>query len=315
MKGRSLSLIPKSIVNYVTGVSERSQQRCDLKDDGDMAEVSRSSVILEPTVIVRMGENNSINRVPALVCCFYCCSIEQYELLKIALILVIHTFKRGFFTMNQTLLSSYGTPFERVERALIALRVGQGVMVLDDENRENEGDMVFAAETMTVEQMALTIRHGSGIVCLCLTEERRQQLELPMMVENNSSQYQTAFTVTIEAAQGVTTGVSAADRITTIQAAIAEDAQPSDLNRPGHVFPLRAQSGGVLIRRGHTEATIDLVTMAGFKPAGVLCELTKDDGSMARAPEVIEFAKQHNMPIVTIEDLVSYRLKIAKAAS
>ncbi|CDL79370.1 3,4-dihydroxy-2-butanone-4-phosphate synthase [Xenorhabdus cabanillasii] len=217
--------------------------------------------------------------------------------------------------MNQTLLSSYGTPFERVERAIAALRAGHGVMVLDDENRENEGDMIFVAETMTVEQMALTIRHGSGIVCLCMTEKRRQQLQLPMMVENNSSQYQTAFTVTIEAAQGVTTGVSAADRITTIRAAIADDAQPNDLNRPGHVFPLRAHNGGVLTRRGHTEATIDLVKLAGFKPAGVLCELTNDDGSMARAPEVIEFAKQHDMPVVTIDDLVDYRIKLEKAVS
>ncbi|GAA3583562.1 3,4-dihydroxy-2-butanone-4-phosphate synthase [Gibbsiella greigii] len=209
--------------------------------------------------------------------------------------------------MNQTLLSDFGTPTERVERALDALRNGRGVMVLDDENRENEGDMIFAAETMTVEQMALTIRHGSGIVCLCITEERRQQLELPMMVVNNSSHFQTAFTVTIEAAQGVTTGVSAADRLTTIRAAIADNATPSDLNRPGHVFPLRAQPGGVLNRRGHTEATIDLVSMAGFKPAGVLCELTNDDGSMAHAPEVIEFAKQHDMLVLTIEDLVAYR--------
>ncbi|REF26935.1 3,4-dihydroxy-2-butanone 4-phosphate synthase [Xenorhabdus cabanillasii] len=217
--------------------------------------------------------------------------------------------------MNQTLLSSYGTPFERVERAIAALRAGHGVMVLDDENRENEGDMIFVAETMTVEQMALTIRYGSGIVCLCMTEKRRQQLQLPMMVENNSSQYQTAFTVTIEAAQGVTTGVSAADRITTIRAAIADDAQPNDLNRPGHVFPLRAHNGGVLTRRGHTEATIDLVKLAGFKPAGVLCELTNDDGSMARAPEVIEFAKQHDMPVVTIDDLVDYRIKLEKAVS
>ena len=167
--------------------------------------------------------------------------------------------------MNQTLLSDFGTPVERVERALEALRNGRGVMVLDDENRENEGDMIFAAETMTVEQMALTIRHGSGIVCLCITEDRRQQLELPMMVTNNSSQFQTAFTVTIEAAQGVTTGVSASDRLTTIRAAVADNAKPSDLNRPGHVFPLRAQPGGVLSRRGHTEATIDLVTLAGFK--------------------------------------------------
>lgn len=209
--------------------------------------------------------------------------------------------------MNQTLLSDFGTPTERVERALEALRNGRGVMVLDDENRENEGDMIFAAETMTVEQMALTIRHGSGIVCMCITEERRQQLELPMMVTNNSSQFQTAFTVTIEAAQGVTTGVSASDRLTTIRAAVAENAKPSDLNRPGHVFPLRAQPGGVLSRRGHTEATIDLVAMAGFKPAGVLCELTNDDGSMAHAPEVITFAKQHDMVVLTIEDLVAYR--------
>ncbi|PVZ85103.1 3,4-dihydroxy-2-butanone-4-phosphate synthase [Serratia sp. S1B] len=217
--------------------------------------------------------------------------------------------------MNQTLLSDFGTPLERVEHALDALRNGRGVMVLDDENRENEGDMIFAAETMTVEQMALTIRHCSGIVCLCITEERRQQLELPMMVSNNSSQFQTAFTVTIEAAQGVTTGVSAADRLTTIRAAIADNAKPSDLHRPGHVFPLRAQPGGVLNRRGHTEATVDLVSLAGFKPAGVLCELTNDDGSMAHAPEVIAFAKQHDMVVLTIEDLVAYRQAQEKKVS
>lgn len=216
--------------------------------------------------------------------------------------------------MNQTLLSEFGNPFERVERAIDALRAGNGVMVLDDENRENEGDMVFPAQTMTTEQMALSIRHGSGIVCLCITEERRQQLELPMMVENNTSHFHTAFTVTIEAAQGVTTGVSASDRLTTVRAATAEHAKPSDLNRPGHVFPLRAQPGGVLTRGGHTEATIDLVTLAGFKPAGVLCELTNDDGTMARAPEVIAFAKKHNMPVLTIEDLVAYRLREEKKA-
>ncbi len=209
--------------------------------------------------------------------------------------------------MNQTLFSEFGTPEQRVKRAVAALREGRGVMVLDDENRENEGDMIFAAETMTVEQMALTIRHGSGIVCLCLTEERRQQLELPMMVENNTSSYGTSFTVTIEAAEGVTTGVSAKDRITTIRAAIADNAKPSDLNRPGHVFPLRACDGGVLTRGGHTEATIDLVTLAGFKSAGVLCELTNDDGSMAHVPEAITFAKAHNMPVVSIGDLVAWR--------
>ena len=217
--------------------------------------------------------------------------------------------------MNQTLLSDFGTPMERVERALAALREGRGVMVLDDENRENEGDMIFPAETMTEEQMALIIRHGSGIVCLCITEERRLQLDLPMMVSNNTSHYGTAFTVTIEAAEGVTTGVSAKDRLTTVRAASAEGAKPSDLHRPGHVFPLRAQNGGVLTRRGHTEATIDLVTLAGFRSAGVLCELTNDDGTMARAPEVIVFANKHNMPVVTIDDLVAYRQSQEKIAS
>lgn len=217
--------------------------------------------------------------------------------------------------MNQTLFSSFGNAFERVEQAVAALREGRGVMVLDDESRENEGDMIFAAETMTTEQMALTIRHGSGIVCLCITEERRQQLDLPMMVENNTSAYGTGFTVTIEAAEGVTTGVSAADRVTTVRAAIADNAKPSDLNRPGHVFPLRAQPGGVLTRGGHTEATIDLVTLAGFKPTGVLCELTNDDGSMARAPECITFAREHNMAVVTIEDLVAYRQEHEQKAS
>ncbi|MEY0462128.1 3,4-dihydroxy-2-butanone-4-phosphate synthase, partial [Providencia rettgeri] len=178
--------------------------------------------------------------------------------------------------------------------------------------RENEGDMVFVAETMTTEQMAMSIRHGSGIVCVCITEERRQQLDLPMMVENNTSHFHTAFTVTIEAAQGVTTGVSAADRLTTVRAAAADNAKPSDLNRPAHVFPLRAQPGGVLTRGGHTEASIDLATLAGFNPVAVLCELTNDDGTMARAPEVVTFAKQHDMPVLTIEDLVAYRLRVEK---
>jgi len=217
--------------------------------------------------------------------------------------------------MNQTLLSAFGTPSERVERALVSLREGRGAMVLDDENRENEGDMIFPAETMTVEQMALTIRHGSGIVCLCITEENRKHLALPMMVENNTSAFGTGFTVSIEAANGVTTGVSAADRITTIRAAIADNAQSSDLHSPGHIFPLRAQPGGVLTRGGHTEATIDLVSLAGFKPAGVLCELTNDDGTMARAPECIEFARKHNMAVVTIEDLITYRQVLERKAS
>ncbi|AYA05611.1 MULTISPECIES: 3,4-dihydroxy-2-butanone-4-phosphate synthase [Rahnella] len=217
--------------------------------------------------------------------------------------------------MNQTLLSEFGTSAERVERAIDAMRNGVGVLVLDDEDRENEGDLIFAAENMTVEQMALTIRHGSGIVCLTMNEDSRKKLDLPMMVENNSSPFQTPFTVTIEAVEGVTTGVSAADRITTIRAAIKDGAKPSDLNRPGHIFPLRAQAGGVLSRGGHTEASVDLATLAGLKPYGVLCELTNDDGSMAHAPEVIVFARRHNMPVVTIADLVAYRQAQTRQAS
>ncbi len=211
--------------------------------------------------------------------------------------------------MNQTLLSEFGSAEQRVENALAALRDGRGVMVLDNEDRENEADMIFPAETMTTQQMALMIRHGSGIICLCITEQLRRHLHLPMMVENNTSAYGTGFTVTIEAAQGVTTGVSAQDRLTTIKAAIADEAKASDLHRPGHVFPLRAMEGGVLTRTGHTEATIDLVRLAGYKSAGVLCELTNDDGSMARAPEAIVFARQHSMPVVTIDDLVAWRMK------
>ncbi|HIF9238345.1 TPA: 3,4-dihydroxy-2-butanone-4-phosphate synthase [Photobacterium damselae] len=210
--------------------------------------------------------------------------------------------------MNQSLLAQFGTPFERVEIALNTIRQGKGVLVVDDEDRENEGDIIFAAETLTSQQMAIMIRECSGIVCLCLTEERTKQLELPMMVENNTSANQTGFTVTIEAAEGVTTGVSAADRVTTVKAAIADNAQPSDLNRPGHIFPLKANSNGVLGRRGHTEATIDLMRLAGLKPYGVLCELTNPDGTMARLPEVISFGEKFDMPVLTIEDLVAYRL-------
>lgn len=217
--------------------------------------------------------------------------------------------------MDQTLLSQFGSPEQRVEAALAALRAGLGVLVVDDEDRENEGDLIFAAESMTTAQMALMIRACSGIVCLCLTPERTRQLALPMMVETNSSQFQTAFTVTIEAAQGVTTGVSAQDRLTTIRAAIADQAQPQDLHRPGHVFPLRAREGGVLTRRGHTEATVDLMRLSGLKPYGVLCELTNEDGTMSRLPEVVAFAHQHRMPVLSIEDLVAYRLSCDQAAS
>ncbi|OCG38364.1 3,4-dihydroxy-2-butanone-4-phosphate synthase [Gilliamella sp. Gris1-4] len=209
--------------------------------------------------------------------------------------------------MNQFNLNEFGTPIERVKKAIASIKAGQGVLVLDDEDRENEGDIIWAAESITIEQMALTIRYGSGIVCLCLPKKYCDELNLPMMVENNTSKNNTAFTISIEAANGVTTGVSAADRVTTIKAAVNDNAKPSDLNHPGHVFPLVAKEGGVLVRRGHTEASIDLVTLAGLKPAAVLCELTNDNGTMARAPEVVKFAKQYHMPVVTIEDIVEYR--------
>lgn len=213
--------------------------------------------------------------------------------------------------MNQlSLLSEFGDPANRVEKALTALKKGQGVLLLDDENRENEGDLIYSAESITPEQMALMIRECSGIVCLCLTDRQANILQLPLMVTDNTSANQTAFTVSIEAKVGVTTGVSAKDRVTTIKTAINNGAHADDLARPGHVFPLRARTGGVLSRRGHTEGTVDLMQMAGLQPAGVLCELTNPDGSMAKTAEVVLFAKQHDMPVLTIEDIVQYRQSI-----
>ncbi|WP_063344255.1 3,4-dihydroxy-2-butanone-4-phosphate synthase [Vibrio jasicida] len=210
--------------------------------------------------------------------------------------------------MNQSsLLAEFGDPITRVENALIALKEGRGVLLLDDEDRENEGDIIYSVEHLTNEQMALMIRECSGIVCLCLTDAQADKLELPPMVVNNNSANQTAFTVSIEAKQGVTTGVSAADRVTTIKTAANPNAKPDDLARPGHVFPLRARPGGVMTRRGHTEGTIDLMQMAGLQPAGVLCEVTNPDGTMAKAPEIVAFGRLHNMPVLTIEDMVTYR--------
>jgi len=209
--------------------------------------------------------------------------------------------------MNQNLLTQFGNPIERVEGALSSLGQGQGVLVTDDENRENEGDLIFAAESLTDSQMAMLIRECSGIVCLCLTDEKVESLELPMMVATNSSRFQTAFTISIEAAAGVSTGVSAADRVMTVKTAIADDARPQDLSHPGHVFPLKAAKGGVLKRAGHTEATVDLMRLAGLKPCGVLCELTNPDGTMARMPEIVEFANRNGIPVVSIDDLIAYR--------
>ncbi|WP_085900551.1 3,4-dihydroxy-2-butanone-4-phosphate synthase [Kiloniella majae] len=215
---------------------------------------------------------------------------------------------------HQSLLAQFGTPYERVEKALSSMRAGKGVLVVDDEDRENEGDLIFAAETLTNEQMAMLIRECSGIVCLCMTDEKLRSLDLPQMVQDNNSSMGTGFTVTIEAKVGVTTGVSAADRVTTVKTAIADDCKPDDLARPGHVFPLRAMAGGVLTRQGHTEATCDLSAMAGWKPAGVLCEVTNPDGTMARLPEIIEFGQKHDLPVVSIDDIILYRKKTETAA-
>ena len=195
----------------------------------------------------------------------------------------------------------------RLRIALDALRHGRAVILQDDDERENEGDLIVAAERITVPMMATLIRECSGIVCLCLTDEHLQRLALAPMVVNNGSRYGTAFTVSIEARDGVTTGVSAADRVTTVRAAMARGAGSADLVSPGHVFPLRAAPGGVLERRGHTEGAVELARLAGLQPAAVLCELMNPDGSMMRGPELLAFSRQHGFPMLTIDELVAYR--------
>ncbi|KAG0194353.1 hypothetical protein DFQ28_000599 [Apophysomyces sp. BC1034] len=195
----------------------------------------------------------------------------------------------------------------RIAVALQAMREGRPVILQDDFDRENEADLIVAAEKLTIETMALLIRECSGIVCLCLPDAKIRQLALPQMVPANQSRHGTAFTVSIEARDGVSTGVSAADRLTTIRAAIADPAKPTDIVRPGHVFPLRSQPGGVLARRGHTEGTVELCWLAGLKPAGVLCELMNPDGTMTRGNDVERFAALHGLPMLTIEELVDFR--------
>lgn len=195
----------------------------------------------------------------------------------------------------------------RMQAALAAMRAGLPVILLDDFDRENEADLILAAEKMTVETMALLIRECSGIVCLCLSADKVRALELAPMAADNGSRYGTPFTVSIEARDGVTTGVSAADRLTTVRAAIAADAVPADLVRPGHVFPLRATPGGVLARKGHTEGSVDLAVLAGLQPAAVLCELMNPDGSMMRGAAIERFARTHGMPILTIAEIIAWR--------
>ena len=197
---------------------------------------------------------------------------------------------------------------ERVRRAIDAVRCGEMVILVDDEDRENEGDLVMAAELVTPEAINFMAKHARGLICLSLTEERIDKLQIPMMVHDNNTPFGTAFTVSIEARTGVTTGISAADRARTIQVAVDPEAKPKDLVRPGHVFPLRARDGGVLVRTGQTEGSVDLARLAGLKPAGVICEIMNDDGTMARMPDLERFAQEHGLILVSVADLIEYRL-------
>jgi 3,4-dihydroxy 2-butanone 4-phosphate synthase / GTP cyclohydrolase II len=200
------------------------------------------------------------------------------------------------------------SPIERVTRALEDIRAGKMVILVDDEDRENEGDLVFAAEKVTPEQINFMATHARGLICLAMDDAMIDRLELPMMVRDNQASLGTAFTVSIEARHGVSTGISARDRATTIRAAIADDAGPASVVSPGHVFPLRARRGGVLVRTGQTEGSVDLARLAGLKPAGVICEIMREDGEMARRPELEAFASKHGLLLLSVADLIAYRL-------
>ncbi len=195
-----------------------------------------------------------------------------------------------------------------IEQAIQEIKEGKMVILVDDEDRENEGDLAIAAEFVTPEVINFMAMHGRGLICLSLTRDKADTLDLPPMVGHNQSPYQTGFTVSIEARRGVTTGISAADRATTVQAAVADDAKADDLVRPGHIFPLRARNGGVIVRAGQTEGSVDLARLAGCKPAGVICEIMNDDGTMSRMPDLEKFGEEHGLSICTVADLIEYRL-------
>jgi 3,4-dihydroxy 2-butanone 4-phosphate synthase/GTP cyclohydrolase II len=203
-------------------------------------------------------------------------------------------------------------PVSTIEAALDDIRAGKMIILVDDENRENEGDLTVAAEKITPEIINFMVTHARGLVCLTLTPEKVAELGLPQMSDNNQSPFETAFTVSIEAREGVTTGISAPDRATTIMAAIRDGATPRDIVVPGHIFPLRAKPGGVLARTGQTEGSVDLARLAGLKPSGVICEVMNEDGSMSRMPDLEKFAARHDLKIVTIADLIAYRLNHEK---
>lgn len=196
-----------------------------------------------------------------------------------------------------------------IEQAIEDIKAGKMVILTDDEDRENEGDLTIASEMVTPEIINFMAKYGRGLICMSLSGEKCDQLKLPMMVDDNTSAHETAFTVSIEAKEGVTTGISAADRAKTVLTAVDDNAKPEDLARPGHIFPLRAKDGGVIVRAGHTEASADLARLAGFKPSGVICEIMDDDGTMARMPSLEEFSEEHGIGMCTISELISYRLK------
>jgi 3,4-dihydroxy 2-butanone 4-phosphate synthase / GTP cyclohydrolase II len=200
-------------------------------------------------------------------------------------------------------------PLISIEQAIDEINAGKMVILVDDEDRENEGDLTMAAEKVTPEAINFMSKYGRGLICLSLTKEKCKSLDLPPMVDNNTSPFQTGFTVSIEARCGVTTGISAKDRATTILTAVADDAKPKDLVRPGHIFPLAAKEGGVMVRVGQTEGSVDLARLAGLRSAGVICEIMDDDGSMARMPSLLNFSKKHGIGICTVADLVEYRTR------
>jgi 3,4-dihydroxy 2-butanone 4-phosphate synthase / GTP cyclohydrolase II len=206
-------------------------------------------------------------------------------------------------------MSGQPTPFATVEEALEEIRQGRQIVLVDDEDRENEGDLAMAAEKITPEAVNFMATHGRGLVCLALTEERCDELSLPLMTPVNTSNYGTAFCESIDARRGTTTGISTSDRATTILAAIDSGTRPSDLARPGHVFPLRARNGGVLVRAGQTEASVDLARIAGLQPAGVICEIMNDDGTMARVPQLAEFCLAHGLKLLTVAEVIRYRMR------
>src|SRR5436189_1575181 len=201
------------------------------------------------------------------------------------------------------------TPFARIDQAVEAIRAGQMIIIVDDADRENEGDLTIAAEKITPEAVNFMARHGRGLICLPMTPERLDALDVPLMVSQNSSRFDAAFCVSIEAKATTSTGISAGDRAATVLAAIDPATRPSDLARPGHTFPLRARSGGALVRAGQTEAAVDLARIAGLYPAGVICEVMNEDGTMARVPQLTRFAKRHKLLMITIADLIKYRMR------